>query len=193
MGRLINSLVLVLVFIALGAVVYQNKRQQDSEERIIKSIWKEIEFRKEVEEGIRQDIDAQRKNLDFVMRLEAEKEIAESLRQEIAETEERQGISYRKLEDSFIKDSEKREEKQKDFENELADYKNKLVEYNLLLQDNIKSLKAYGEKLLENEKYMSGLEEKVGTLDKTVSGFKAKIEDLHKRFSSFQEKLIAVD
>jgi chromosome segregation ATPase len=193
MGRLINSLVLVLVFIALGAVVYQNKRQQDSEERIIKSIWKEIEFRKGVEEQIKQEIDTQRKNLDFVMRLEAEKEIAESLRQEISDTEERQGGFYRKLEDSFVRDSAKMDQRQKDYENELFDYKNKLVEYNLLLQDNIKSLKVYGEKLLENEKHILGLEEKVDLLNKTVSGFKAKIEDVYKRLSLLQEKPTLAD
>ena len=54
-----NIFTVILFGLALsgwGMVVYQNELQRQSEERIVKAIWEQVEYRRQAEDSIKQDI-----------------------------------------------------------------------------------------------------------------------------------------
>ena len=193
MSKFIRSLMFLLVSLCLGAVVYQNKLLRDSEERITENVWKEIEYRREIENNIKQGIDTQNKNRDFIMQLEAEKRVTESLKQEIADLEDRQTAYSRKFESSIVKAREEERKRQEGFAEELADYKNKLIEYNVLLRDNIGYVTGHSKRLQENEKNILQLKDRIGLSEKALAGYEAEIAEIQNNFRNLREKQLVSD
>ena len=126
-----NVSVVALLGLALfgwSMVIYQNILQRRAEERITRAVWEKIESRREIEEPIKQDIEARKKNQAFIRQLDHERELVESMEQEIADSENRQIQSYKKPDDFFVTQMQAHKQKQQEYEQQLADYKAQMAE-----------------------------------------------------------------
>ncbi len=170
----INIFIIILLVAALsgwGMVIYQKELQKQAEERIADVVWEQMEYRRQAEDNIKQDIEAKKKDQEFINQLDYEKELDESINQKIADSENRQTQYYKGLEDSFIKETENRkqfedfvameienrkqfedsftskienyQQKQQEYEQELADYKGQVEKYKQHLVDYKGQLEEY--------------------------------------------------
>lgn len=186
-----NVFVVALLGLALfgwGMVIYQNNLQRRAEERIAKAVWEEIESRRQIEDSIKQDIEAKNKDRAFILQLDYEKELVEFIRQEIADSENRQMQHYKKLEDFFVKEIQTHKQKQQEYEQQLADYKAQVEEYNALLQKNIEHLEEYNNKVLESNKKIVQSEEKIDLQSKRIADYERQLTEILKTLEEYKEK-----
>lgn len=186
-----NIFVVIFMGLALfgwGMVVYQNILQRGSEDRITKAVREEIEYRRQTEDSINQDIEAQKKAQAFILQLDYEKELAGFIRQEIVDSENRQIQQYKKLEDSFVEVTQVYRQKHQEYEQQLVGYKASVDEYNVLLQKNIEHLEEYKNKILGNDKKLGQLENKMDLQIKCIADYERRLVEILKILDESKEK-----
>ncbi|MDP3041663.1 MAG: hypothetical protein Q8N62_02880 [Candidatus Omnitrophota bacterium] len=185
--------IFVVIFLGLasfgwGMVIYQNILQRESEERIAKAVREEIEYRRQTEDSIKQDIEAQKKAQAFILQLDYEKELAGFIRQEIADSENRQIQHYKKLEDLFAGEAQAYRQKQQEYEQQLVGYRTGVEEYSVLLQKNIERLDEYKNKVLGNDKKLTQLEKKMDLQIKRIADYDRRLAEILKILEESKEK-----
>jgi membrane-associated HD superfamily phosphohydrolase len=189
MRRIVTSLLLVFLALSWGLFILQARLQKDSDRRVAKLVWEEINYRREIEDSIKQGIEEQKKSHAFVMQLDYERQITDLISREISKLEDKQLSLQEELWAAISKEALNYRQAQKDYELKLSEYKRQLDGQGLLLSDSMLQLKDYGVRLSEDSETIQDLEKKIDAQGTLIMKQGAQLEEIEKELKSVLDKM----
>ncbi|MFA5310706.1 MAG: hypothetical protein WC355_00070 [Candidatus Omnitrophota bacterium] len=189
MRRIVTSLLLVFLALSWGLFILQARLQKDSDRRVAKLVWEEINYRREIEDSIKQGIEEQKKSHAFVMQFDYERQITDLISREISKLKDKQLSLQEELWAAISKEALNYRQAQKDYELKLSEYKRQLDGQGLLLSDSMLQLKDYGVRLSEDSETIQDLEKKIDAQGTLIMKQGAQLEEIEKELKSVLDKM----
>jgi len=189
MRRIVTSLLLVFLALSWGLFILQARLQKDSDRRVAKLVWEEINYRREIEDSIKQGIEEQKKSHAFVMQFDYERQITDLISREISKLEDKQLSLQEELWAAISKEALNYRQAQKDSELKLSKYKRQLDGQGLLLSDSMLQLKDYGVRLSEDSETIQDLKKKIDAQGTLIMKQGAQLEEIEKELKSVLDKM----
>ncbi|MDD3087964.1 MAG: hypothetical protein PHP89_05305 [Candidatus Omnitrophica bacterium] len=189
MRRIVIFLLLVLLVLGWGLFILQARLQKDSDRRVAKLVWEEINYRREIEDSIKQGIEEQKKSHAFIMQLDYERQITDLISREISKLEDKQLRLQEELGAAVSKEALNYQQAQRDYEFKLSEYKGQLDGQGVLLRDFLLQLKDYGVRLSEDNKTIQDLEKKIDAQGSRIMKQETQLEAIEKELKSVLDKM----